>query len=81
MPRVRRHQVPRAIFNHLVTRVREREIREDQLDLLALWLSTEPEVPHGPWFKCFPGMIACGEGEMVKTFLRIGQVPCGKELP
>ena len=80
MPRVRRHQVPRAIFNHLVTRVREREIGEDQLELLAFWLNTEPEVPHGPWFKRFPGMIACGEGEMVKTFLRTGQVHSGKEL-
>ena len=80
MPRVRRHQVPRAIFNHLVTRVREREIGEDQLVLLARWLSSEPEVSAGRWFKRFPGMIACGEGELVKTFLRPGQAPAGEEV-
>lgn len=31
-------------------------------------------------FKRFPGMIACGEGELVKTFLRIGQVAAGEEV-
>lgn len=65
---------------HLVDRVREREIGADQLTLLAQWLDGEPEVPTGPWFKRFPGMIACGEGELVKTFLRLGQVPTGREL-
>jgi hypothetical protein len=65
---------------HLVDRVREREIGADQLTLLACWLDGEPEVPAGPWFKRFPGMIACGGGELVKTFLRIGQVPAGQEV-
>jgi hypothetical protein len=27
------------------------------------WLVTEPEVPEGQWFKRFPEMIVCGEGE------------------
>ena len=65
---------------HLVDRVREREIGADQLTLLAQWLNGEPEVPAGPWFKRFPGMIACGEGELVKTFLRLGQVLTGQEV-
>jgi hypothetical protein len=65
---------------HLVDRVREREIGADQLTLLAQWLNGEPEVPAGPWFKRFPGMIACGEGELVKTFLWLGQVPAGQEV-
>jgi hypothetical protein len=65
---------------HLVDRVREREIGADQLALLAHWLDGEPEVPAGPWFKRFPGMIVCGEGELVKTFLRLGQVPAGQEV-
>ena len=65
---------------HLVDRVREREIGADQLTLLAQWLNGEPEVPAGPWFKRFPGMITCGEGELVKTFLRLGQVPAGQEV-
>jgi len=48
--------------------------------LLAEWLDTEPEVPVGKWFKRFPEMIVCGEGELVKTFLRLGQVPAGDEI-
>ncbi len=51
-----------------------------QLGLLARWLATDPEVPEGRWFKRFPEMIACGEGALVKTFLRAGQVPVGDEV-
>jgi hypothetical protein len=25
-----------------------------------------PEVPHGKWFKRFPEMTVCGEGELIK---------------
>lgn len=80
MPKVRRDRLPRALINHLVARVREREIGPDQLTLLAHWLDGEPEVPAAAWFKRFPGMIACGEGELVKTFLRPGQAPTGDEV-
>jgi hypothetical protein len=37
--------------------------------LLADWLDAEPEVPEGKLFERFSGMIVCGEGELVKTFL------------
>ena len=80
MPKVRRRNVPRALVAHLEDRVRDREIPVGQLQLLSEWLNGEPEVPVGKWFKRFPGMIACGEGEFVKTFLRIGQVPDGAEI-
>ncbi len=81
MPKVRRRNVPRALVAHLEDRVRDREIPIGQLQLLSEWLDGEPEVPAGKWFKRFPGMIACGEGELVKTFLRIGQVPEGADIP
>ena len=80
MPKVRRRNVPRALVAHLEDRVRNREIPIGQLQLLSEWLTGEPEVPVGKWFKRFPGMIACGEGELVKTLLRLGQVPTGQEL-
>ncbi|HVE16602.1 MAG TPA: hypothetical protein VNB29_07685 [Chthoniobacterales bacterium] len=64
----------------MLDRIRDREISAEQLGLLALWLDTEPEVFAGKWFKRFPGMIACGEGELIKTFLRIGQAPAGDEI-
>ena len=80
MPKVRRDRLPRALMIHLVDRVQDREIGVDQLTLLAQWLNGEPEVPVGPWFKRFPGMSVCGEGELVRTFLRLGQVPSGQEV-
>ena len=80
MPKVRRRNVPRTVLDHLLDRIRDREIPAEQLGLLAEWLDTEPEVPAGKWFKRFPGMVVCGEGELVKTFLRFGQAPVGEDL-
>ena len=78
MPRVRRAKLPDALFQHLLTRAREREISRSDIVAFAAWLDTDPEVPDGEWFKRFPGMIVCGEGELVKTFLVRGQVPHGQ---
>jgi len=80
MPRIRRRDVPLPLFNHLLDRVRDRNIRADQLGLLADWLDTEPEVPEGRWHKKFPGMTVCGEGDLVKTFLTASQLPDGEEV-
>lgn len=80
MPKIRRRGVPRGVLDHLRVRFREREISVEQLDLFARWLDAEPEVPTGRWFKRFPSLIVCGEGELVKTFLRPGQVPDGEEV-
>jgi hypothetical protein len=52
----------------------------EQLGLLADWLATEPEVPDGKWFKRFPAMIVCGEGEFIRTFLKAGQSAVGEDL-
>ena len=79
MPKVRRRNVPRAVLDHLLDRIRDREISTEQLGLLAEWLDREPEVPAGKWFKRFSGMVVCGEGELVKTILRLGQAPDGLE--
>jgi hypothetical protein len=80
MPKIRRRNVPLALLDHLFERIRSREILTDQLGELAAWLDTEPEVPTGKWFKRFGGMIVCGEGEFVKTFLRSGQNAAGEEV-
>jgi hypothetical protein len=80
MPRVRRRNLPPALLNHLLDRIARRNVGADQLGLLAEWLDTEPEVPEGMWYKRFPGMTACGEGELVKTFLTPGQVAEGIEV-
>ncbi len=81
MPRVRRHNVPPALFQHLLDRLHSRNIPALQLELLAKWLDTEPEVPEGSWYKRFSDMTVCGEGELIKTFLLPGQAPKGKRVP
>ena len=80
MPKVRRKNVPPALLNHLLDRIEERRIPADQLGLLATWLAQEPDVPNDKWFKRFPGMTVCGEGELVKAFLVPGQIPDGEEI-
>jgi hypothetical protein len=80
MPRIRRRDLPPTLLDHLLERIRSREISADQLGELATWLDTEPEVSTGKCFKRFPGMIVCGEGGLVKTFLRTGQAAIGDQL-
>ena len=80
MPKVRRANLPPLLLRHLLDRIQQRSISADQLGLLAAWLDTQPEVPDGRWFRRFPGMTVCGEGELVKTFLTVTQVPVGEEL-
>jgi hypothetical protein len=79
MPKLLR-PLPRGVFAHLLDRADEREINVAQLAMLARWVDGDPEVPAGRWFKRFPGLVVCGEGELVKTFLRAGQVPDGAEV-
>lgn len=80
MPEIRRAKLPPALLAHLLERIRQRQVSADQLGLLAAWLDARPVVPAGPWFKRFPGMTLCGEGELVKTFLLSGQLPYGQEI-
>ena len=80
MPKVRRTNVPPALFQHLLKRIQERKISAEQLVLFAKWLDSNPEVPEGGWFKRFSGMIVCGEGELVKTFLLPDQNPKGEPI-
>lgn len=80
MPKVRRQNIPPALFQHLLDRIQSRKISADQLVLLARWLDTEPEVPETEWYKRFPGMTVCGQGELIKTFLLPSQHPKGMRI-
>ncbi len=81
MPKVRRSGLPPALLRHLLQRIQERSVSPDQLALLAAWLDSEPEVPAARWFKRFPGMTVCGEGELILTFLKPDQAPVGIRVP
>lgn len=70
-----------SLLDHLLDRIQERRIDAAQLERLARWLDGEPDVPEGPWFKRFPGVTVCGEGELIKTFLLPGQAPHGTRVP
>ena len=80
MPKIFRRNLPRALYAHLLERVQQRQVSGTQLTLMIDWLDTQPEVPTGKWFKRFPEMIVCGEGELVKTFLTTDQSPIGSEV-
>ena len=80
MPKVRRQNVPPALFQHVLDRIHSRKIPAVQLQLLAKWLDTEPEVPAGPWYKRFSGMAICGDGELARTFLLPGQHAKGQRI-
>jgi hypothetical protein len=67
-------------LQHLLDRIQQRHISADQLGHLADWLDTQPQVPGGQWFKKFPDMTVCGEGELIKTFLLPGQAAEGREI-
>ena len=81
MPKVRRQNLPPALFQHLLDRIQSRKIPATQLGLLATRLDTEPDVPDGEWYKRFSAMTVCGDGELIKTFLLPGQAPKGKRVP
>jgi hypothetical protein len=78
VPRIRRKDVPSALFHHLLERIQERQIDASQLELLAEWLDGDPEVPEGLWYKRFTGMTVCGEDDLIRTFLLPGQAAKGK---
>jgi len=80
MPKIRREGLPKGVLRHLLKRVRDRSISEEQLERLARWLDSEPIVPAGKWFKRFSDFTICGEGELIKTFLLPGQLPEGAEV-
>lgn len=80
MPKIRRQKLPPALYAHVLDRVHTRKISAQQLRLLLRLMDTQPEVPIGRWFKRFPELIVCSEGELIKTFLVPGQLPEGEEV-
>ena len=64
----------------MLDRIQQRKLPASQLELLARWLDSEPEVPDGEWCKRISGMTVCGQGELIKTFLLPGQSPKGERI-
>ncbi|HEX5482037.1 MAG TPA: hypothetical protein VFZ08_05370 [Terriglobia bacterium] len=71
---------PAAVRDHLIERMRDRNIKVEDLNELRGWLESKPSVPEGPWYKDFGSFKLCGEGRYPKTFLLSGQVATGEKL-
>ena len=73
-------RLPRAVRDHLVERMHDRNIGFEDLNQLRLWMESKPDVPDGPWYKEFGSSKLCGEGRYPKTFLLPGQSAKGEKL-
>jgi hypothetical protein len=50
------------------------------LNQLRLWITSQPEVPEGDWYKDFGSFKICGHGSYPKTFLHATQTAHGIAL-
>jgi hypothetical protein len=80
MPKIEWTNLPEAIRKHLLLRLKERKITEEDLYQLKLWRDSDPDAPEGAWYKDFGSFKVCGEGRYPKTFLLRGQVATGEQL-
>jgi hypothetical protein len=69
LPRIRFSNLPRAVWRHILDRVDERKIPLRDLQLLEVWVKSEPDAPNGDWYKDFGSFKLCGTGELPKTVL------------
>jgi hypothetical protein len=71
---------PLRIRQHLIDRMHDRAISIADLNQLRQWVSSNPEVPEGEWFKDFGSFKICGRGSLPTTFLLRGQAAKGKSI-
>ena len=81
LPKIQWTSLPEAIRKHLLLRLKERRISEEDLYRLNLWRESGPDAPDGSWWKDFGTFKLCGEGPYPKMFLLKGQPARGEELP
>ena len=80
MPKIRFSNLPRPVWEHLLSRVEERQISIRDLQRLQYWVKRGPWAPDGPWYKDFGSFMICGTGEFPKTVLAKGMTPFGTEI-
>ncbi len=80
MPKIEWAALPRGVRDHLLDRVRVRELDARDMTALLLWINTDPDVPEGPWWKDFGTFKLAGEGRHPKTFLTREQPAFGQKL-
>jgi hypothetical protein len=73
-------RIPPAVRDHLVSPMRDRNIRLEHLNQLRIWIESKPNIPDGLWYKDFGSFKLCGEGSLPKTLLLQGQPARGRQL-
>ena len=54
-------RIPEAIREHLIERMRDRNIGLGDLDRLRVWTESKPNVPEGRWYKDFDSFKLRGQ--------------------
>jgi hypothetical protein len=80
MPKIRRQNLPPALLDHLLDRIRSREVSADQPDCSPTGSIANGKYRTKDGSNVFPAMIVCGEGELGKIFLTANQTPTGTEI-
>lgn len=65
MPKIERwDKLPENVRQHLIDRMRDRSIQLADLNLLRVWIESQPEVPEGDWYKDFGSFKICGRARI-----------------
>jgi hypothetical protein len=80
VPHIDWRRLPPAVRAHLEDRVRTRDLTARDLARLMSWVSSNPQVPDGPWCKDFGSFKLAGEGGFPKTFLTKDQTCHGEKI-
>ena|SRR5215472_11527719 len=79
MPQLERcDNLPGAVRQRRIERMRERAVSLSDLNQLRLWVETRPEVPEGDWYQDFGSFKLCGSGSYPKKFLLKGKLQRAK---
>ena len=80
MPKINWQALPYSTQQHLLKRLHERRITQDDILALRRWVDSEPDLPDGDWYKDFGSFKLAGHGNRPSTFLEKGMAARGTEV-
>jgi hypothetical protein len=70
-------ELPTAARAHLLRRIKDRQITDQDAGRIAFWIASDPDVPDGDWYKDFGNFKVVGCGPLILTFLQADMEPYG----